>query len=86
MSYSLMDGSKLRVLNVIVEFKRQYLGFDIGRSLPSQRVKRALDNFIDFHGKPKRIRIDYGPEFTSHHMQLSAKDKEIELQFIRHTV
>ncbi len=83
MSDSLMDGSKLRVLNVIDDYNRQYLGFDIGRSLPALRVTRALDDFIDFHGKPKRIRIDNGPEYTSHHMQLWAKDKEIELQFIQ---
>jgi len=83
MSDSLMDGSKVRVLNVIDDYNRQHLGFDIGRSLPAPRVTRALDDFIDFHGKPKRIRIDNGPEYTSHHMQLWAKDKEIELQFIQ---
>ena len=57
MSDSLMDGSKVRVLNVIDDYNRQYLGFDLGRSLPAPRVTRALDDFIDFHGKPKRIRI-----------------------------
>lgn len=83
MSDSLMDGSKVRVLNVIDDYNRQYLGFDLGRSLPAPRVTRALDDFIDFHGKPKRIRIDNGPEYTSHHMQLWAKEQEIELQFIQ---
>ncbi len=62
MSYSLMDGSKLSVLNVIDDYNRQYLGFDIGRSLPAPRVTRALDDFNYFHGKPKRIRIDNRPE------------------------
>jgi putative transposase len=38
MSDSLMDGSKVRVLNVIDDYNRQYLGFDIGRSLPAPRV------------------------------------------------
>jgi putative transposase len=52
MSYSLMDGSKVRILNVIDDYNRQYLGFDIGRSLPAPRVTRALDDFIDFHGSP----------------------------------
>lgn len=83
MSDSLMDGSKVRVLNVIDDYNRQYLEFDLGRSLPAPRVTRALDDFIDFHGKPKRIRIDNGPEYTSHHMQLWAKEQEIELQFIQ---
>jgi putative transposase len=83
MSDSLMDGSKVRVFNVIDDYNRQYLGFDLGRSLPAPRVTRALGDIIDFHGKPKRIRIDNVPEYTSHHMQLWAKDKEIELQFIQ---
>jgi putative transposase len=30
MSDSLMDGSKVRVLNVIDDYNRQYLGFNIG--------------------------------------------------------
>jgi putative transposase len=79
MSDSLMDGSKVRVLNGIDDYNRQYLRFDLGRSLPAQRVTRALDDFIDFHGKP--IPIDNGPEYTIHHMQLWAKKQEIELQF-----
>ncbi len=32
MSDSLMDASKVRVLNVIDDYNRQYLGFDRGRS------------------------------------------------------
>ena len=58
-------------------------GIDLGRSLHAPRVTRALDDFIDYHGKHKRIRIDNGPEYTSHHMQLKAKEQEIELQFIQ---
>ncbi|MBM3454339.1 MAG: transposase family protein [Bacteroidetes bacterium] len=83
MSDSLMDGSKLRVHNVIDDYNRQYLGFDLSRLLPAPRVTRALDDFIDTHGKPNRIRIDNGPEYTSHHMQLWAKEQEIELQLIQ---
>ena len=83
MSDSLMDGSKVRILNVIDDYNRQYLGFDVGRSLPAPRVTRALENFMDYHGKPKRIRIDNGPEYTSHHMHLWAREHQIELQFIQ---
>ncbi len=83
MSESIMDGSKVRVLNVIDDYNLQYFGLDIGKSLPAPRVTCALDDFIDFQGKPKRIGIDNGPEYTSHHMQLWAKDKEIEMQFIQ---
>ena len=83
MSASIIDGSKVRVLNVIDDYNRPYLRFDLGRSLPAPRVTRALDDFINFHGKQKRIRIDNGPEYTSLHMQLWAKEKDIELQIIQ---
>lgn len=82
-SDSSAKGSKVRVLNVIDDYNRQYLGFDISRSLPAPRVTRPLDDFMDFHGKPKRIRIDNGPEYPSYRIQLWAKNKEFELQFIQ---
>lgn len=45
-SDSLMDGSKVRVLNVIDDYNRQFLGFGLGRSLPAPRVTRALDDLL----------------------------------------
>jgi putative transposase len=51
MSDSLMNGSKVRVLNVIDDYYRQCLGFDPGPFLPAPRVTRVLDDFIDFHGE-----------------------------------
>lgn len=83
MSDSLMNGNKVRVLNVIDDYNREYLGYDVARSLPSQRVTRDLDNLIDYHGKPSSIRIDNGPEYRSHHMQQWAKDNDIKLLFIQ---
>ena len=53
------------------------------RSPPSPRVTRALDDFIDFHDKPKRMRIDNGLEHTSLYVQLCVNEQEIELQFIQ---
>jgi putative transposase len=38
MSDSLMDGSKVRVLNVIDDYNQQYMRFDVGRSLHAPRV------------------------------------------------
>ena len=34
-------------------------------SIPSQRVIEILEKAIEKHGKPKGIRTDNGPEFTS---------------------
>ena len=83
MSDSLLNGSKIRILNVVDDDNREYLGYDIARSLPAERVTRTLDDLIDFHGKPRRIRIDNGPEYRSHKLALWAKENAIELRFIQ---
>ena len=53
MSDSLLNGSKIRILNVVDDDNREYLGYDIARSLHAERVTRTLDDLIDFHGKPR---------------------------------
>jgi len=82
MSDSLMDGGKVRVLNVLEDYNRENLGYDVARSLPAERVTRTLDDLIDFYGKPRRIRIDNGPEYRSHTLALWAQKHKIKLQFI----
>ena len=82
MSDSLINGGKVRVLNVLEDYNREYLGNDVARSLPAERVTRTLDDLIDFYGKPRRIRIDNGPEYRSHALALWAQRNKIKLQFI----
>ena len=82
MSDSLMGGGKVRVLNVIEDYNREYLGYDVARSLPAERVIRTLDDLIDFYGKPRRIRIDNGPEYRSDALTLWAQKQKIKLLFI----
>ena len=65
MSDSLVSGRKVRVLNVIDDFNREALCIHAGMSLPSERVISILEDVIDWRGKPKQIRTDNGPEFTS---------------------
>ncbi len=43
----------------------QTLAIDIDLSLPSERVVRALDQIIEWRGKPQIIRSDNGPEYIS---------------------
>jgi hypothetical protein len=58
MSDSLIDGSKPRVVSVIDDGNRQYLIFEIGRSLTLPRVTGAQHDFLTT--KPKRL--DNGPD------------------------
>lgn len=54
----LQDGRSFRLLNVIDDFNREALGIEVDFSLPSERVIRALNQIIEWRGKPKAIRCD----------------------------
>ncbi len=79
----LSDGRSYRLFNVIDDFNREGLCIDVDFSLPSERVIRALDQIIEWRGKPVSIRCDNGPEYISGQLQNWAKKREIELQYIQ---
>jgi putative transposase len=51
-------------------------------SLPAARVTRALDQIIEWRGKPKAIRLDNGPEYIGHVLKDWADHHEIGLRLI----
>ena len=61
----LADGSSFLVFNLIDDFNREALSMKIDLSLPSERVVRALDQVIEWCGKPQEIRSNNGPDFIS---------------------
>lgn len=65
MSDALLTGRKIRVLNIMDDFNREALCVEADVSMPAERVIRALEDLIDWRGKPEQIRVDNGPEFTS---------------------
>jgi putative transposase len=70
MSDALGCGSKLRTLNIIDHYNRECKGIKVSRNLPARAVIEYLEQAIEKHGKPKRIRTDNGPEFRSKMFQL----------------
>lgn len=65
MSDRLVDGRKIRLLNIIDEFSRESLKIVVDTSLSGVRVARELDDLIKSRGKPRQIISDNGTEFTS---------------------
>ena len=65
MSDALADGRKIWTFNVIDDYNREGLAIDVDLSLPSARVIRALEQVIEWLGKPAAIRCDNGPELLS---------------------
>ena len=79
----LEDGRCFRLFNVIDDFNREALAIEVDFSLPSSRVKRTLEQIIEWRGKPAAIRCDNGPEYTSHELINWAEDNGIKLNFIQ---
>jgi putative transposase len=79
----LTDGRSYRSLNVIDDFNRELLCTEIDCSLPSVRVTRALDQVIEWRGKPSSIRSDNGPEYISSTVRDWADGHGIKLVFIQ---
>lgn len=77
----LNDGRSVRSLNVLDDCNREGLLTEIDFSLPAQRVTRALNQLIEWRGKPAIIRSDNGPEYISHHFKLWAEQRGILLWY-----
>lgn len=80
---SLVDGRRFRLLNIIDDYNRESLAIEVDSSLPALRVIRTLQRLIEMRTKPKRIRVDNGPEFISDRLQLWCEEHDISLQFIQ---
>lgn len=81
-SDSLATGRRYRTLNVVDNCTRECLAIEIGFSLTGHRVARVLDRLVWLHGKPGRIVLDNGPEFTSNALLAWSTRNNVFLDFI----
>lgn len=79
----LQDGRSFRLFNVIDDFNREALGIEVDYSLPSERVIRALNQIIEWRGKPRAIRCDNGPEYVSGKLIAWAEAQQIRIEYIQ---
>jgi putative transposase len=82
-SDSINDGRALRFFAVADDHSRLCPCIDADTSLPAGRVIRALEAAIEVHGKPRAIRTDNGPEFTSRALDQWPHEQGITHHFIR---
>ncbi len=83
MSDGLRDGRTIRTFNVIDDYNREGLGIEVDFSLPAPRVIRALDQIIEWRGKPAALRCDNGPEYISQALVAWANEHRITLIYIQ---
>ena len=83
MSDSLIDGRSFRTFNVLDDYNREGLGIEVDQSLPSTRVVRALEQIIEWRGKPAAICCDNGPEYLAQTLVDWTNKHQITLIYIQ---
>lgn len=82
MNDTLWDGRRFRLLNIIDDYNREVLHIESDLSLPTVRLIRVLEYLKEFRGLPQKIRVDNGPEFISHKLDIWCREHKISLAFI----
>jgi putative transposase len=77
------DGRQSLTLTDIDDFAKRFPVLEADTSIYSERVTRALERAIEAHGKPRRLVMDNGPEFTSRALLAWAARRGIELVWIK---
>lgn len=72
LSDQLFDGHKIRVLSIVDNFTRLSPALDVRFSYRGSDVVDTLERIAAEYGRPKRIRVDQGPEFISKDLDLWA--------------
>ena len=81
MSDELYNGQRIRLLTLVDNFTRESLAIEVNPHLSGQQVTEILTLAALERGKPEKIQVDNGPEFTSKKLDQWAYLNQVELEF-----
>jgi putative transposase len=64
---AMQTGRGIRILTIVDSFTRECPALLVDTSLSGQQVTRQLERVMEQRGRPRALRCDNGPEFTSRH-------------------
>jgi putative transposase len=79
----LVDGRRFRILTIVDNFTRESLGLYASQNIRGDDVVDVLCKITAHRGRPQRIQVDNGSEFTSRSMDLWAYLNKVKLDFSR---
>ncbi len=80
---TLSNGRKVRILNIMDDYNREALMVQADYSHSGYSVANAIEQIIDWRGKPFEIRCDNGPEFLSHTLTDFCNKHDIKIRYIQ---
>ena len=82
-SDELFDGRRFRLLTIVDLFTRESLAIPAAQHFGGDLVAATLEGLRVLGRKPRSIRVDNGPEFTSKALDHWAFEHKVELDFSR---
>jgi putative transposase len=82
-SDGIASGRAIRMLTLVDSFTRECPAIEVDTSMCGQRVTRVLERVMEQRGKPRSLRCDNGPEFTSRNLVAWCEEQGIELIHIQ---
>lgn len=80
---SLFNSRRFRMLNIIDDYNRESIWIEAGLSIGAMHMTDLLEWIVKERGKPKAIRTDNGPEFTSSVFTNWCHKHRIEIWYIQ---
>jgi len=82
-SDQLVDGQRFRALTIVDVFSRESVAIEVGSRLRAENVVDVCNRLVVQRGKPKRVFVDNGSEFTGRIFDLWAYHHGVQIDFSR---